>query len=282
MRTVNDPAYDRDAEAEAPDVTRESLLERVWTEVREAVIQQVDVIDRAALALLTPGATVEPADAATMAHRLAGSLGSFGIVAVSQDARELESLFERLTTSEPDQVTTLRIADLAVRLREHVAQIDRVFAPLPVPAFGEPDTSDTLISLPEGVEGMPVPVVDVAVVEDDPVIADLVVRALGQHGISTCVLSDGAAAADALAGFPPSVDARVVLLDVDLPSLNGLDLLRRLQGTGTLERTKVIMLTARCGEAETIEAFDLGAIDHVAKPFSHPVLVRRVKLALGR
>ncbi len=253
------------------------MLGRVWNDIRDVAAEQLDVVDEAALALLTPGAICEPLGAIRMAHRLAGSLGSFGFPDASNDARELELLFGGLTTAPAGAQATLRIADLAVRMREHIAKVDEVFGPrhttaTPIVLDEHPDEPNTLEC----------ELVDVAVVEDDPITADLIVHALRQHGLSTRVLADGAEAADALAGLRPSVRAQVILLDIDLPSLNGLDVLGRLRSAGTLDHTKVIMLTARSGEAETIQAFDLGATDHVAKPFSHPVLVRRVKLALRR
>lgn len=73
-----------------------------------------------------------------------------------------------------------------------------------------------------------------------------------------------------------------MLLDVDLPGLDGLSVLRRLARDDVLSRTRVIMLTARAGEAEVVEALELGAFDHVAKPFSVPVLMQRVRCALRR
>ena len=67
-----------------------------------------------------------------------------------------------------------------------------------------------------------------------------------------------------------------------LPGLDGLSILRRLSGDGVLESTRVIMLTARAGEDETVRALELGAFDFVAKPFSVPVLVERLRRALER
>jgi len=72
------------------------------------------------------------------------------------------------------------------------------------------------------------------------------------------------------------------VLDVDLPGLDGLSVLRRLARDDVLADTRVIMLTARSGEAEVLEALELGAFDHVAKPFSVPVLMQRIRRALRR
>ena len=65
-----------------------------------------------------------------------------------------------------------------------------------------------------------------------------------------------------------------------LPGLDGLSVLRHLGRLGKLETSRVVMLTVRTNEHEVIEALDLGAFDHVAKPFSLPVLVHRVRRAI--
>lgn len=78
----------------------------------------------------------------------------------------------------------------------------------------------------------------------------------------------------------PSIRARVVLLDVRLPSVDGLSVLRNLAQNGVAQRTRFIMLTARSAETEVLTALKLGAFDHVAKPFSLPVLLQRIHRAL--
>lgn len=123
--------------------------------------------------------------------------------------------------------------------------------------------------------------VDVVVVEDDPVLAELLGHALTTRGYRHQHLSDGRVAAEQLAGNPPALHGRVILLDVDLPVLSGFGVLRALAATGTLVDTKVIMLTARSSEAEILESLQLGAFDHVAKPFSVPVLLQRIRRALA-
>jgi diguanylate cyclase (GGDEF)-like protein len=122
--------------------------------------------------------------------------------------------------------------------------------------------------------------VDVLVVDDDDAIARLLVHALETRGFRTRWIADGQTAADSLLGQRPRLKARVVLLDVDLPGLDGLGLLRALARDRVLDRTRVIMLTARSVETEVLQALDQGAYDHVAKPFSIPVLVQRVRRAM--
>ncbi|WP_432393326.1 response regulator [Pseudarthrobacter sp. L19] len=123
--------------------------------------------------------------------------------------------------------------------------------------------------------------VDVVAVEDDPLLADLLRHAVTTRGYRFRHFGDGQAAADELAGAKPALRSRVVLLDVDLPVLNGFGLLRQLAVTGRLSETRVIMLTAHSSEKEIVNALTLGAFDHVAKPFSVPVLMQRVDRAMG-
>lgn len=123
--------------------------------------------------------------------------------------------------------------------------------------------------------------VDVVVVEDDPLLADLLRHALTTRGYRLQHFTDGQAAAAELTGRPPALRTRVVLLDVDLPGLNGFGVLRQMATSDSLAATRVIMLTAHSSEKEIVNALELGAFDHVAKPFSVPVLMRRVHRAMG-
>jgi len=123
--------------------------------------------------------------------------------------------------------------------------------------------------------------VDVVVVEDDPLLAELLRHALTTRGYRFRHFTDGQAAAGELTGSPPALRPRVVLLDIDLPALNGIGVLRQMAITGNLAATRVIMLTAHSSETEIVNALELGAFDHVAKPFSVPVLMQRVRRALG-
>lgn len=122
--------------------------------------------------------------------------------------------------------------------------------------------------------------VDVLVVEDDPAIARLLQHALETRGYRHEWVSSGERAAAMLTGESPELRARAVLLDVDLPGLDGHGVLRRLAEARLLDRTRVIMLTVRTHEAEVVRALELGAWDHVSKPFSVPVLLQRIRRAL--
>jgi diguanylate cyclase (GGDEF)-like protein len=121
---------------------------------------------------------------------------------------------------------------------------------------------------------------DVVLIEDDDSVADVVSHALGLRNYDFERFSDGAEAARALGDG--HVSGRVVLLDVGLPSLDGFGVLRTLRAQGVLDETRVIMLTARSSEAETLRALGLGATEHITKPFSIPVLLGRLDQSLTR
>jgi diguanylate cyclase (GGDEF)-like protein len=124
--------------------------------------------------------------------------------------------------------------------------------------------------------------VDVALVEDDDVLAPLLVHALQTRGYRTRWLADGDEAARVLGGPRPAVRADLVLLDWDLPGRDGLTVLRGLADDGGLINAKVVMLTFRASEREILATLEIGAVDHVAKPFSVPVLMQRIRRLLGQ
>ncbi len=122
--------------------------------------------------------------------------------------------------------------------------------------------------------------VDVLLVEDDAAVATLLVHALESRQYQVRWLRSGQEAASALLGEKPEIRARLILLEVNLPELDGLALLRSLSEQDVLRHTRVIVLSSRTTEAETVQAFELGAFDYVAKPFSVAVLTERIRRAL--
>ncbi len=122
--------------------------------------------------------------------------------------------------------------------------------------------------------------VDVVLVDDDEAVATLLLQALETRGYRARWLQDGETALEMLGGANPLVKTQVVLLDVGLPGLDGLSVLRRLGQDGVTRYARVIMLTARAEETEVLAAFEAGAFDHVAKPFSLPVLLLRIRRAM--
>jgi DNA-binding response OmpR family regulator len=115
----------------------------------------------------------------------------------------------------------------------------------------------------------------ILVVEDEPVVRDVLVRYLRQAGFQAIEAADGAEAERILASSSPSL----VILDIMLPEINGLDVCRWIRARSGVP---IIMLTARGEEADRIVGLELGADDYVAKPFSPRELVARVRAVLRR
>jgi DNA-binding response OmpR family regulator len=122
--------------------------------------------------------------------------------------------------------------------------------------------------------------VDVAIVDDDVALVSLLQHAMESRSLKVATFADGESAVTALTGKTPEVQAAVILLGVDLPALNGLDVLRRLKAVEVTRVSSVVMLTARTGERDVLTALELGAIDHISKPFSVPVLMHKVRMLL--
>jgi two-component system OmpR family response regulator len=116
----------------------------------------------------------------------------------------------------------------------------------------------------------------VLLVEDAESLARAVKRGLDAEGLLTDVVSDGPAGLDAaLTG-----DYDAVVLDIMLPGMNGYDVCREMRAAGLW--TPVLMLSAKDGEYDQVDAFDLGADDYVVKPFSFPLLVARLRALIRR
>ncbi len=118
----------------------------------------------------------------------------------------------------------------------------------------------------------------ILVVEDDPDIAELVARYLGKAGFTTEVQPSGRAALDDIGREPPDL----VVLDLMLPHMDGLDVCRTLRANQATAGIPIIMLTARAEEADRIAGLEIGADDYLAKPFSPNELVARVRALLRR
>jgi len=115
----------------------------------------------------------------------------------------------------------------------------------------------------------------ILVVDDEPIVREVVVRYLERDGYSTLEAADGDHARELVERSAPDL----VVLDVMLPGTDGLELCRWIRSTSELP---VILLTARGEEADRIVGLELGADDYVTKPFSPRELAARVRTVLRR
>ncbi|MFD4393492.1 response regulator transcription factor [Kitasatospora sp. NPDC058397] len=116
----------------------------------------------------------------------------------------------------------------------------------------------------------------VLVVEDETRMADALRDGLEAEGYTVDVVHDGRSGL----WYARTGDYRAILLDVMLPGLNGYRVCAQLRQEGVT--TPILMLTAKDGEYDEIEALDTGADDYLAKPFSYPVLVARLRALVRR
>jgi DNA-binding response OmpR family regulator len=117
----------------------------------------------------------------------------------------------------------------------------------------------------------------VLVVDDEPTIGEIVCRYLQRAGYQTHVALDGIEAVEAAAARDPDL----IVLDLMLPGLDGLEAMRRIRAGGG-RRTAIILLTARGEESDRVIGLSLGADDYIVKPFSPAELVARVDAVLRR
>ena len=118
----------------------------------------------------------------------------------------------------------------------------------------------------------------VLVVDDDDDICDLLSFRLEQAGFDVQVTGDGVAALAAIGQHRPDV----VILDISLPGMSGLDVCRLLRADPATADIAIIVLTGRAHESDVEFGFDCGADDYVVKPFSLRELLSRVQRQLAR
>jgi DNA-binding response OmpR family regulator len=119
---------------------------------------------------------------------------------------------------------------------------------------------------------------DVLVVEDEPDIRQLVVHHLERDGFRCRQVATGPEALRAVRASTPDL----IVLDLMLPGLDGLEVCRRLRADTATASIPIIMLTAKTDEVDRVVGLELGADDYVAKPFSPKELVARVRAVLRR
>jgi len=114
----------------------------------------------------------------------------------------------------------------------------------------------------------------IVLVEDDPTISEPLTRALGREGYDVEWHGTG------LGGVEAAASADLLILDLGLPDIDGVDVARRVRDQGLL--VPILMLTARADEVDLVVGLDAGADDYVTKPFRLAELLARVRALLRR
>lgn len=115
-------------------------------------------------------------------------------------------------------------------------------------------------------------------VEDDANIRELIVYTLESTGFKACGFEEGASFFGAMSEEVPEL----VILDIMLPGMNGMEILTRMKADTRMKDIPVIMATAKGAEYEKVQALDAGADDYITKPFGMLELISRVKAVLRR
>lgn len=201
-------------------------------------------------------------------HRVHGTAGSYGFADASRLAAELEQAAVRWAidpTLDVDRRASMT-SDFADALELFVEGAEATHAtprpqpPTPRPAAERPETARQT---------------ELVIVEDDPSLVEMLSYAFTTAGLTFKHFATGPDALEGLLGMEVGSRRPVILLDVDLPGLDGFSLHERLR----VERPgafTTVFLTARAGEAEQLRAYRAGAIDYVPKPVNLRILMAKL------
>jgi len=221
------------------------------------------------------------------AHRLRGSAGSFGFPQASVVAAELEEAAKKWLESPGNGVADRGLAArgfvrrLAAALFTKQAAAPKTTPPLAAPsppsAAASPPPSTT--SAPEGATDVP----EVIVVEDDPALAELLTFGLEARGYRFLHFRNGREALDLLKTMDThgAPQAPLLLLDVDLPALDGYSIFEELQQECP-GKFRVVFTTVHGSETEQLRGLEAGAMDYMVKPMSLRVALEKIRRWVGR
>ena len=221
------------------------------------------------------------------AHRLRGSAGSFGFPQASVVAAELEEAAKRWLERPGNGVADRGQAARAFVRRLAAALFTKQAAapappPPPIAAPSPPSSaapSPPMATAPEETSDVP----EVIVVEDDPALAELLTFGLEARGYRFLHFRNGREALDLL----KSMDTRgssqppLLLLDVDLPALDGYSIFEELQQECP-GKFRVVFTTVHGSETEQLRGLEAGAMDYMVKPMSLRVALEKIRRWVGR
>jgi CheY-like chemotaxis protein/HPt (histidine-containing phosphotransfer) domain-containing protein len=207
------------------------------------------------------------------AHKLRGSAGSFGFAQASVVAAELEDAAKQWLAQPADGAATRGAATRGYVRRLAAA----LFTKQPV-AASPPTTHDTPQTAHDPSPG---DVPEVIVVEDDAALADLLTFGLEARGYRFVHYRNGREALDHLLALDTHGTVPLLLLDVDLPALDGYSIFEALQKDNP-GKFRVVFTTVHGSEAEQLRGLEAGAIDYMVKPMSLRVALEKIRRWVGR
>ena len=216
------------------------------------------------------------------AHRLRGSAGSFGFPQASVVAAELEMAAKQWL----DQPGNSGVGNRGEEARAFVRRLatalftKQAAAPTPPPHHAAPSPPPHHAAStppPQHAAGVP----EVIVVEDDPSLAELLTFGLDARGYRYVHYRNGREALDALLQLATHGQAPLLLLDVDLPALDGYSIFDALQQECP-GKFRVVFTTVHGSETEQLRGLEAGALDYMVKPMSLRVALEKIRRWVGR
>lgn len=235
---------------------------------RATIANTVSALRQIASQLAASPAAPEVVDALRRElHRIHGTAGSYGFADASRLAAELEQAavrwaIDRSLDIDRRSAMTSEFAD-ALELCVEGAAATPQARPAPTATRSAPESANRANQ------------VELIVVEDDPSLVEMLSYAFTTAGLAFRHYASGPEALEGLLSLEVGARRPLILLDIDLPGLDGFSLHERLR----VERPGVyttVFLTARAGEAEQLRAYRAGAIDYVAKPVNLRILMAKL------
>lgn len=219
------------------------------------------------------------------AHRLRGSAGSFGFPQATVVAGELEMAAKQWLEHPANGGMKDRGQEARTFVRRLAAALFTKQAPPPPPApavvesVPEPDSTDLHRPPPSSTDLRDVP--EVIVVEDDPTLAELLTFGLEARGYRFVHHRNGREALEALRVLETHGQTPLLLLDVDLPALDGYSIFEALQ-QDCPGKYRVVFTTVHGSETEQLRGLEAGALDYMVKPMSLRVALEKIRRWVGR
>lgn len=253
-------------EASAKEQSLDSALSNIWQRVKGASLEKVMVLESCIQSLkLNPIDPTQGQKAITIAHQLAGSLGTFGLESGSQLAHQIEDLLQANLHASiaPAQRSWLQQLDsLITTLHHQISQNVELLNQAP-----------ELPAIPNSLRATKILAVD-----DDPQILVTLETLLTAQGLHLACLKDSTRFWQILETVQPDL----LILDINMPQVNGLDVCRSIRSHDQWNWLPILFLTVQSDPSTIQQVFIAGADDYVPKPIVPTMLITRVLNRLQR
>jgi diguanylate cyclase (GGDEF)-like protein len=255
----------------------QTLIATIWTKTRATTFDRLLMLEKAATALSQGCLDRDLRQKAEQAaHKLLGTLGSFGIQEGSDLARQLESLFEGSNPLKQSEI--LQVQQLVAALRQVLEAVPHA-SPQQVsqPQVQPAPVSDNAV-LPQPLQPDRPTIVKIMAVDDDRLMLLMLKTVLEPWGVQLTSLQNPQQFWQTLATVQPDL----LILDVELPEISGLELCQAVRNSPQWSWLPILFLSAHSQASVVHRVFEAGADDYVTKPIVPPELISRIFNRLER